>query len=62
MSLRNLRLSAGLTQAELGKKLNVNHSAVSNWERSVNRPLRKYHRLLALALDVPEEELRRALE
>ena len=62
MSLRTLRQHAGLTQSELGKKLNVAHAAVSNWERGVNKPLRKYHRLLALALDVSEEELRRALE
>ena len=62
MSLRTLRQHAGLTQSEQGKKLNVDHAAVSNWERGVNKPLRKYHRLLALALDVSEEELRRALE
>ena len=62
MSLKDLRRRVGLTQIELGKKLNVDHAAVSNWERGVNKPLRKYHRLLALALDVSEEELRRALE
>lgn len=62
MSLRKLRLMAGLTQDELGKKLNVDHAAVSNWERGVNKPLRKYHRLLATALHVTEEQLRKELE
>lgn len=38
MSLRTLRQHAGLTQSELGKKLNVDHAAVSNWERGVNKP------------------------
>ena len=38
MSLRTLRQHAGLTQSELGKKLNVDHAAVSNWERGVKSP------------------------
>ena len=62
MSLKDLRRSAGLSQNELGKKLNVSHAAVSNWERGLNQPLRKYHRLLALALGVSEEELREVLK
>lgn len=62
MSLKSLRLQAGLTQGELGKKINVSHSAVSNWERGVSRPLRKYHHLMASALDVELEQLRRELE
>ena len=62
MSLKDLRRSAGLSQNELGKKLNVSHAAVSNWERGLNQPLRKYPRLLALALEVSEEELREVLK
>ena len=62
MSRRTLRQHAGLTQSELGKELNVDHAAVSNWERGVNKPLRKYHRLLATALHVTEEQLRKELE
>lgn len=62
MSLKKLRRQTGLTQSELGKKLNVSHSAVSNWERGVCPPLRKYHRMMASALNVTEEELRRELE
>lgn len=62
MSLKDLRRSAGLSQNELGKKLNVSHAAVSNWERGLNQPLRKYHRLLATALNVTEEQLRKELE
>ena len=62
MSLKTLRRQAGLTQKELGRKLNVSHSAVSNWERDVCPPLRKYHRLMAIALNISEEELRRELD
>lgn len=61
MSLKTLRRQAGLTQKELGRKLNVSHSAVSNWERGLCPPLRKYHRLMAIALNISEEELRREL-
>lgn len=58
MSLKTLRRQARLSQKELGIKLNVSHSAVSNWERGVCPPLRKYHRLMASALNISEEELR----
>lgn len=32
------RLSAGLTQTELAKKIGVTHSAISYWENGVNIP------------------------
>lgn len=62
MSLRMLRLMAGLTQDELARKLNVNHTAVSNWENGKNKPCRKYHGLMAKALNVSVEQLRKELE
>ena len=62
MSLRMLRLMAGLTQDELARKLNVNHTAVSNWEKGKNKPCKKYHSLMALALGVSVEQLRKELE
>ena len=62
MSLRMLRLMAGLTQDDLARKLNVNHTAVSNWEKGKNKPCKKYHRLMASSLHVTEEQLRKELE
>lgn len=47
MNLRELRKRAGLSQYDVGKKLNVDQAAVSNWERGKNTPLRKYHGRLA---------------
>ncbi len=34
--IRKARLTAGLTQAELAKRLGVSRSAVANWERAGN--------------------------
>ena len=50
MSLRMLRLMAGLTQDDLARKLNVNHTC------------KKYHSLMASALGVSVEQLRKELE
>lgn len=33
MRIREMRLAAGLTQAELAAKVKVNQTAVSQWER-----------------------------
>lgn len=33
MKIKELRQAAGLTQAELAAKINVNQTAVSQWER-----------------------------
>lgn len=62
MSLRMLRLMAGLTQDDLARKLNVNHTAVSNWEKGKNKPCKKYHSLMASALNVSVEQIRKELE
>lgn len=57
MDIAHRRKVAGLTQAELAQKLNVDQSAVSNWERGVNRPLKKYWPQLARAFDCSVEAL-----
>lgn len=49
-------------QEESKRKLNVNHTAVSNWEKGKNKPCRKYHGLMAKALNVSVEQLRKELE
>lgn len=57
LTLKELREKAGKTQAEVARKLRVDQSAVSNWERGINPPLRKYHRKLANLYGVTVEEL-----
>lgn len=57
MNIRNLRLQAGLTQAELAKKLDVDQTAVSRWESGETKPLRKMHKKLARVLSCTVEEL-----
>lgn len=59
MSLKELREKAGLKQAEVAKELNVDQTAVSNWERGVNKPLKKYHEQLAGLYNCSKEELLR---
>lgn len=57
MTLKELRLAAGLQQADVAKKLNVTVAAVSNWELGKNSILRKYHKKLANLYGVKVEEL-----
>ena len=37
--LKNLRLEKGLTQKELGKKLNIGQSTVNGYEKGLNAPV-----------------------
>lgn len=62
MSLRDLRVRAGLTQWDVAKALQVDQSAVSYWERGKNPPLAKYHEPLARLYGVSVEELITAQE
>lgn len=55
--LRELRKKAGLTQAQVAKKLDVDQSAVSWWESGVNFPCRKYRKKLARLFGITVEEL-----
>lgn len=57
MNLKELRLAAGLTQAEVAKKLNVNQAAVSWWEAGKTRIARKHHKKLARLYHVTVPEL-----
>lgn len=57
MTLRELRLAAGLMQSEVAKKLNVTIIAVSNWENGKNGISRKYHKKLAKLYHVTDEEI-----
>lgn len=62
MGLRELRMDAMLTQQQLAAAALVGQSAVANWESGKQRPLKKYHPLLAKALHCSIETLERALE
>ena len=55
--LYQCRIRAGLTQADVAKALNVHPSAVSNWERGINPPLKKYRGQLRALYRATEEEL-----
>jgi transcriptional regulator with XRE-family HTH domain len=48
-NLKRLRLQSGLSQAELGERLDtkVNGQAISNWEREINHPT--YENLIGIA-------------
>lgn len=47
MTLKEYRLRTGMTQEEVGRKLDVSAAAVCCWERGKNGILRKYHKKLA---------------
>ena len=47
MDLRAWRHASGMTQCEVANALEVDQSAVSNWEKRKSRPLRKYQAKLA---------------
>lgn len=47
MTLRELRENAGVTRAQVSKKLNVDLSCLSHWEVGNWKPGRKYHKALA---------------
>lgn len=56
-SLKELRQSAGLTQEQVAKLLDVDQAAVSNWERGKYAPVRKYKERLAKLYGVSVDEL-----
>lgn len=60
MAIKELRIAAGMTQAQLAKKMNVDQSAVSLWESGKTAPMRKLHKKLAKVLGCTVEELLRA--
>ena len=62
MSLKMLRVMAGLTQEELAKALDVVPSTISNWETGKTKPCKKHRNRLRAALHVTDEQLREELE
>lgn len=62
MELKGIRENAGLRQADVAKRLRVNISAVSNWERGLNGIASKYIRPLTRLYGVTETEIRAASE
>ncbi len=55
--LKYVRLCRGLSQKELGAKIGVEYSAVSNWELGYNVPTLKMFRRLCVALGVAPGDL-----
>lgn len=55
--LRGLRRGAGLTQEELGNRLEVGRTAVANWERGLRSPSPATMRQLALLFNVSSDYL-----
>ena len=55
--LLQLRIKAGLTQAQLGKKVGISAATVSSWEHSRSTPLLGFVPKLANALCVSADEL-----
>lgn len=59
MTLKELRLKAGLTQEQVAKLVDVDQAAVSYWESGKYKPLRKYQRKLAKLYGCTADELER---
>lgn len=57
MKIREYREKAGMTQAQLAKKMNMDQSAVSLWENGKTSPLKKYRKKLAKVLGITLDEL-----
>ena len=55
--LRELRIAANLKQEEVAKKLNLDQTAISHWERGCTQPLQKYRKRLAKLYNVSVAEL-----
>lgn len=55
--LLELRRKAGLTQEQLAKKLGIDQTAVSNWERGKCTPLQKFRKKLVKVLNCTLEDL-----
>lgn len=60
LTLKDIRLRAGVTQLDLSTACNVTQGAVSRWE-SGTVPPRKYHAIICRKLDISAEDLRQAI-
>jgi len=57
MKLSELRKQKHITQAELANMLNVNQSAVSQWERNASQPRTSKLKMIADVLGVTIDDL-----
>lgn len=57
MTLSERRKAAGLTQEVVAKRLDVDQGSVSNWERGIYVPHRKYRKKLARLYGCTVDEL-----
>lgn len=57
MSFLSARKNAGLTQKQLGDLVEVDQSAVSNWELGKSKPQKKTIPKIAKALGCTEDDL-----
>ena len=51
--IKRARTVAGLTQAELAKRLGVTPQAISQYERGIKNPKNETLKRIATALDIP---------
>lgn len=56
-NIRDRRMALGLTQADIGRMVNVDQGAVSKWEVGETKPVRKYRAPLAKALKCEVSDL-----
>ena len=54
--IKELRISAGLTQMHLAKSIGVSQKAIDYWERNVNEPKSSYVIALVKTFDLSFDE------
>ena len=57
LTLKEAREAKGFSQAYVADRILVDQAAISNWERGINPPLKKYRKHLAKILGVKESEI-----
>ena len=62
MTLKELRSNVNMTQGKVAKKLDIDQSAISHWERGTTMPCRKYRRKLSEIYRCSEEDIAIAVE
>ena len=57
MTLKERRQKAGLLQADVAERLEVDQTAVSKWETGKSKPVKKYLKKLAVLYDCSVDDL-----